>query len=125
MVIDYYTNEHPDKDQSLMFLLEKTVILILLATAMRPSELRGMSLNCYTKTKDSFVFTILHHTKTSRHNVPADRCITIKRFFKLSRQTCPYFTLEKYLRATRTMRKTEYVFVTTTTGTPAALGTIS
>ena len=125
MVINYYNSLPADYQFPLMQLSEKAVILLLLATGKRPNEIRSMSLDSYTKNEREFVFTLKHHTKTSRWNKLIDRQITIRRFQKVNTKVCPYTTLEQYIKCTRYHRKSEYLFVTTTQGELISRGTMA
>ena len=118
MVLDYYRNSPYDLALSPIELSQKT-LLILLCTGKRPGDL-----DSYQKFANKFVFILKQHTKTSRHAVKEDRTIKIKRFRQRSK-VCPYLTLEDYIESTKTYRKSNYLFMTTTTGTPTSRATLA
>ena len=129
MVIDYYKKIKPSK-LNLMALTEKCVILTLLATGARPSELRRLSLSALTVTGCRLNF-IVPKTKTSRWNKVEDVKFSVELLrsgVKLKpaiRRVCPYCCIQQYIKATQPFRQSSKLFVTTTTGTPAARATIA
>ena len=122
MVLDYYSKSPYDLALSPIQLAQKTLMLVLLCTGKRPSEIMKMTLDSYEKLDHKFVFILKYHTKTSRHGVKADRTITIKHFRHKSK-FWPYITLDDYIASTACYRKTNFLFVTTTTGTQASRAT--
>ena len=125
MVLDYYRDL--DKDLTFMELSEKFAILLLLATGKRQSEIRQLCFDNLEKYQNSYVFTLPGITKTSRWNKLEDICVEIEWLRSRDirdKKVCPLRTLRTYIQESKKIRKSQRVFITTTTGTPVAGATL-
>ena len=128
MVLDYY--KKLATPLFIMELLQKAVILTLLATEKQPSEIRQFTLDSIVQTQNSIVFTLPFPTKTSPDKFLDDRFVTIEHFKShdpLDKLVCPYCTLVNYIKESKKIQKKDVkqVFVITTTGTPVALANLT
>ena len=125
MVVDYWSSRPHNRELILMELSQKVTTLLLLCTGKRPAEIRGLTLDCVVKTPLKFVFTLPHHTKTSRPKVLSDRQVVIKRF-RSDPKVCPYEVLENYIKRTSRDRKVQNLILTANgTFTPVSSTTMS
>ena len=125
MILDYYLSIPDDHVMTLMELSQKALVLTLLATGKRPSEVRKMSLDSYIKTNLMYKFVLTSHTKTSSANHPEDRLVIVRRLKKLPEKVCPYKAIQDYITSSYHTRRSPTLFVTTMNGTPISPGTLA
>ena len=127
MIIDCY--RYLNRSLTLMELSEKVAVLILLATAKCPSEIRNLELKKINRKKNNFTFVMDTRAKTSRWNNLDDITIEVehikKSYGKTAKYVCPHTTLEEYIHFYDSIHQSSKLFVTTTTGTPVAWVTLT
>ena len=90
-----------------------------------PNEIRALTLKHYMVYPNRIVFTIPHHTKTSRPQVLADRQVEIKKYIG-SPKVCPVVTVLYYIKKTSNIRKSQNVLIVTNSkGTEIAPATLA
>ena len=123
MVLDELRSWPKNADLTLMQLSQKTTMLLLLCTSRRHIDIANTTLNRAERTPSKFTFILPRPNKTYTPEHFAQQKITITRFH--DRKVCPYITLCHYVDRTATLRDSNKLFITTTTYTAAAAGTIS
>ena len=114
-VLAYWDAQPPSCDLPLMILSQKTVILLLISTMRRRSDIMGMRVDNFYAQPNTLVFPLLTFPKTFSINNPRDdmlRHILVKKFAD-NPQVCPLLTLQHYIKRTRAIRQSHNLFVTT------------
>ena len=93
-----------------MDLSQKTAVLLLLSTGKRPNEIRALSLKSYIVYPNQIVFTIPHHTKTSRPHVISDRQVEIKKYIG---NPSTILMVQYYIKKTKNIRKSKNLLIVT------------
>ena len=96
-----------------MMLAKKTVLLILILTMRRRSELLSMNLDMVVYYPNSMVFPLDAYPKTYSlmNNLESLRFITVRKFLD-NPNICPVLALQAYIRKTSLIRTTRKVFIT-------------
>ena len=96
-----------------MMLAKKTVLLILISTMRRRSELLSMNLDTVVYYPNSMVFPLDAYPKTYSlmNNLESLRFITVRKFLD-NPNICPVLALQAYIRKTSLIRTTRKVFIT-------------
>ena len=111
MVLDLFHTWPDNRQLSLMQLSQKTVTLLLLATARRQIDVVNISLTHCHCTATRFEFIIPRPTKNYNSFTYWNQSMTISRFG--DKKVCPYNALCHYLQRTHSMSKSNYLFIMT------------
>ena len=114
-VLAYWDAQPPSRDLPLMLLSQKTVILLLISTMRRCSDIMAMRVDNFYAQPNTLVFPLLTFPKTFSVNNNHDdmlRHILVKKFAD-NPQVCPLLTLQHYIHRTRAIRQSHNLFVTT------------
>ena len=123
MLLDLFRNWPSNQHLSLMQLSQKTAALLLLCTARRHIDIANLTIKRAERKPTHFAFVLPRPSKTYVKEKYKDQRIVIKIFPEA--KVCPYRTLCHYIDRTAPLRECNQLFITTTTFTAAAQGTIS
>ena len=123
MLLDLFRNWPSNQHLSLMQLSQKTAALLLLCTARRHIDIANLTIKHAERKPTHFAFVLPCPSKTYVKEKYKDQRIVIKIFPEA--KVCPYRTLYHYIDRTAPLRECNQLFITTTTFTAAAQGTIS
>ena len=112
-VLNYWDRQPVNKDLPLMMLTQKTVLLLLISTMRRRSELLSMNLDTVVYYPNSMVFPLEAYPKTYSlmNSLESLRFITIRKFLD-NPNLCPVLALQGYIKKTPLIRTTRKVFIT-------------
>ena len=114
VVLSFLDRLPPNKDLPLLLLSQKLVILILISTMKRKSELLGMHLDYMVFRPNEVLFTNVFIPKawSYKSQNPNFRIISLKTFDS-NPQICPVKALNEYIHRTAAVRQSRFLFITT------------
>ena len=113
-VLAYWDSQPENKDLPLMFLSQKVLLLVLISTMKRRSEVMGMRVDNFYFEPNSMVFPLLIYPKTYTiaSKTDAIRYITIRKFVD-NPNICPLLAVQHYIYRTLALRTTQSLFIIT------------
>ena len=114
IVLEYWNTSPVNEDLPLMLLSQKVVLLLLIATMKRRSDIMLMRVDNYYFQPNAIVFPLLMYPKTYTISSKNDelRYIVVKKFAE-NVNICPLSAISHYIRRTSPFRDSQSLFITT------------